>query len=56
MDCVQTTIINDKIVCNGIHDYTQTDLDCLVRDGWNRTYNGVESDDGVIYTIIRKCE
>lgn len=56
MDCHQITIVDNKIVCNGIHDYTQGDLDCLVRDGWEEIHNGVMSDDGVIFTIIRKCE
>lgn len=55
-DCVQTTIIDNSIIC-GVHTYSQGDLDALVvKCGWTKTYNGVMNDDGDIFTIIQKCE
>jgi len=55
-DCVQTTIINDSIIC-GVHTYSKGDLDALiVKCGWTPIYNGVMNDNGDILTIIQKCE
>ena len=54
MKCRQIAIINNKIVCDCICSYTKRDFDNLIRDGWNQVYNGVERNDGGIYTIIQK--
>lgn len=56
-DCVQITIINNRIVGSGVHTYTNKDFDELINVcGWTETYNGVMNDDGDIFTIIQKCE
>lgn len=54
MKCRQIAIINNKIVCDCICTYTEKDFDNLIRDGWNQVYNGIESNDDGIYTIIQK--
>ena len=54
MRCRQIAIVNNKIVCDCICSYTKGDFDNLIRDGWNQVYNGVERNDGGIYTIIQK--
>ena len=55
-NCIQTTIIDDSIMC-GVYTYSDKDFDELINIcGWTPIYNGVENEEDGIYTQIRICE
>ena len=56
-NCVQTTIINNRIIGGGVHTYSDKDFDELINVcGWTPIYNGVENEENGVYTQIRICE